>query len=396
MTRPLLDVRGYVMKNVSEYDGFEQGPIRPPSEAGSLLVRITRNCPWNRCTFCPVYKGSSFSLRPVDHVLKDIDLVRGYVETLLAQRGRNNAAPVKELLAAQKNSGRDERQAFYAAWQFVDNGMESIFLQDGNSLIIKPADLIRILKHLKKSFPTVTRITSYARSHTIARIQDDDLSGIREAGLNRIHIGMESGSDEVLRRVKKGADKATHIKAGLKVKQAGMELSEYLMPGLGGRDLSREHAMESADALNRINPDFIRFRTLALPAAIPLSEDHVNGSFQKIGEVETAAELLLLLESLQGIDSMVKSDHVLNLFSEVEGQLPQDRERMLQPIRAFLAASPTEQMVFIIGRRTHCLNRFADMEDGARRAHAEAACRDLGATVANVDAIVAQIAARFI
>jgi len=155
--------------------------------------------------------------------------------------------------------------------------MHAIFLQDANSLIVKPDQLIRILRHLRSRFPWVDRITSYARSHTIARISDGNLRQMREAGLNRIHIGLESGSDAVLDRVRKGVDKRTQIKAGQKVKKAGMELSEYVMPGLGGKALSRDHALETADALNRINPDFIRLRTLALPGGIPLADEHRSG-----------------------------------------------------------------------------------------------------------------------
>ncbi len=310
------------MKKIEAYTGFEQGPIRSPSEAGSLLIRITRNCPWNRCTFCPVYKGTKFSLRPVEHVLKDIDRVHAYVESILNAQKQNERATQSSYASLSLSPNGQDRIALHAARSFVASGMKSIFLQDGNSLIIKPDDLVRILEHLKQAFPDVDRITSYARSHTIARISDDDLRRFAESGLNRIHIGMESGSNAVLKKVKKGTDQATQILAGQKVKRAGMELSEYYMPGLGGRKYSRENALETADALNQINPDFIRLRTLALPEGTTLAEQFQSGEFVKMGEVETAEELLLFLENLNGIESTVKSDHVLNLFSEVEGRLP--------------------------------------------------------------------------
>ncbi len=244
------------------YNGFEQGPIRPPSEAASLLIRVTRNCPWNRCTFCPVYKGQAFSLRPIDHVLKDIHTIHRLVTLIRERAGKSGQISRDDIAALSAHSGPGERMALNAALHWAGNGMRSIFLQDANSLIIKPERLLTILGHLKDCFPWVERITSYARSHTIARISDMDLGLMAAAGLNRIHIGMESGSDQVLTMVSKGVDKATHIEAGLKVKKAGMELSEYVMPGLGGRALSREHALETADALNRINPDFIRLRTI--------------------------------------------------------------------------------------------------------------------------------------
>ena len=209
------------MKSIENYNGFEQGSIRPPSEAGSLLIRITRNCPWNRCTFCPVYKGTKFSLRPVEHVLKDIDKLNSYVESILAARALKGTAAQCSFVNLSLSPDDQDRMALHAARNFVANGMKSIFLQDGNSLIIKPDDLVRILEHLRHAFPDVDRVTSYARSHTIARISLDDLRRFARAGLNRIHIGMESGADAVLKKVKKGTDKATQILAGQKIKQAG-------------------------------------------------------------------------------------------------------------------------------------------------------------------------------
>ena len=383
------------MKHVEPYGGFEQGPIRPPSEADSLLIRITRNCPWNKCTFCPVYKSTTFSLRTVDHVLRDIDSVRFYVEKIDQARKVSGALSRRDVQSLI-DQGSGDRRAFHAAYGFVAGGMNSIFLQDGNSLIIKPENLIRILLHLKASFPLVTRITSYARSHTVAKISDENLQRMAAAGLNRIHIGLESGSDTVLTMVKKGADKATQIRAGQKIKKAGMELSEYYIPGLGGRALSLEHAKETADALNQINPDFIRLRTLALPESAPLTEQFENGRFDKMGEVDSARELRCFLENLDGISSWVKSDHVLNLFSEVDGKLPADKEKMLNPIREFLDLEPSEQVLFCIGRRTHRLSRVSDLHDPGKRQYAEQICTELGATVENMDRIIDILMQRFI
>ena len=384
------------MRIIEPYSGFEQGPIRPPSEAESLLIRITRNCPWNRCTFCPIYKGEKFSLRPVEHVLKDIDTVRFYLEAIVAAEKSGRTISRRELARLLPNGGKADLQAIHAAYNFVANGMRSIFIQDGNSLIIKPDDIIRILLHLKGAFPKVERITSYARSHTIARISDENLSRMAGAGLNRIHIGMESGSDKVLKMVNKGVDKATQIVAGQKVKRAGIELSEYVMPGLGGKALSQENALETADALNQINPDFIRLRSLALPAAAPLTEQFIAGSFDKMGEVDTTRELLLFLEGLNGITSQVRSDHVLNLFPEVDGVLPDDKERMIQPLRDFLQLDPEEQMIFSIGRRTHRLARFSDLADPLLRGNAMEMCTKLAVTPENFDEVIASLMQQFI
>ncbi|MBF0378390.1 MAG: radical SAM protein [Desulfamplus sp.] len=366
------------------YKGFELGPIRPPSEASSLLIRVTRNCPWNHCRFCGIYRRKKFSLRPLSHVLKDIETVSKYINEI-----KNNHIHPKSL---------DDREqtAFYSALNWFRNGMKSIFLQDSNSLIIKPDDLVEILLYIRQLFPEVERITSYARSHTIARIKDNDLERIAKAGLNRIHIGMESASDKVLTLMKKGVDKATHIRAGQKVKHAGIELSEYYMPGLGGRELSREHALESADALNQINADFVRLRTLAITPAGDLFNDWSAGVFKKLGDKETAQETLLFLENLEGITTTIKSDHILNLFEEIDGKLPEDKLKMTNVIRKFLNMSPKEQMLYQVGRRTGLFSRLDDMNDFGRRSIADRHCLDFNVTPENVDIVIDEIMKRFV
>lgn len=382
------------MKTIEPYTGFEQGPIRPPSESNSLLLRVTRNCPWNRCTFCGLYKGEAFSHRPVAHVLQDIDTVRQYVELLKQQvSSSSKAASLSPSPGARDWS---EQMAWHAARNWLLAGAKSVFLQDSNSLIMKPDHLVTILRHLKSAFPSIERITSYARSQTVARISEHDLARIAAAGLNRIHIGLESGCDLVLVRVQKGADHQTHIRAGRKVKRAGMELSEYFMPGLGGRQLSREHALESAEALNRINPDFIRLRTLAIPDSIDLAGELASGAFEKMGDRETAEELLLFLQSLTGITSRVKSDHILNLFEEIDGVLPDDRERMLKVIDRFLAMAPDEQVLYQIGRRTGIFRRLDDCRDPGLRRQAQQYVEQWMVTPENVDQICNQLMQQFI
>ncbi|MEW6076856.1 MAG: radical SAM protein [Thermodesulfobacteriota bacterium] len=378
------------------YHGFEQGPIRPPSEAASLLIRVTRNCPWNRCTFCPVYKGSRFSLRDPEHVKADIDSVYHSIGRLMAAADDQGMISREDFYRIAEELPAIEQPALHAAVNWVSAGMRSVFLQDANSLIIKPEDLIDILEHLMKRFPRIERVTSYARSHTICRIPQDKLEGIRRAGLSRIHIGLESGSDRVLEMVKKGVTKAEHIAAGRKVKAAGFELSEYVMPGLGGRELSDEHARETADALNQINPDFIRLRTLAVPPGLALHDEYKAGRFTKCTDIQMAEELLAFLGSLEGIGSAVKSDHVLNLFEEVDGILPQDKEKMLAPIRRFLAMSPEQQTLYQVGRRLSFFHTLDDMNDSERLERARALCAKMGITPENVESVIEEAMNRFI
>jgi len=372
------------MKKDEPYRGFEQGRIRPPSESGSLLIRVSRNCSWNRCTFCNLYKDTKFSLRPVNHILKDIELISGYVKRI-----KNNG-----IMSSQFN--RDEEMVYHAALTWVRNGMKSVFLQDSNSLIIKPDNLVTILQYLTDTFPEIERLTSYARSHTIARISDQDLDRMAVAGLNRIHVGMESASDRLLSLVQKGTDKAMQIRAGQKIKQAGIQLSEYYIPGLGGKVLSQEHALETADALNQINPDFIRLRTLAVPNEVELFKDLSAGTFEPMGDTMVAEEILLFIESLKGITSTVKSDHIVNLFQEVEGTLPEDKERMTSVIKRFLSMGLGEQMLYQIGRRSGIFSRLDDLNDPKLRKYAERNYSDLQVTPQNIDSIVAEIMKSYI
>ncbi|MRR05804.1 MAG: radical SAM protein [Deltaproteobacteria bacterium] len=378
------------------YRGFEQGPIRPPSEAQSLLVRITRNCHWNRCTFCPVYKGERFSVRPVGHVLRDLDAIAAHVETLTilsASTGLLLENDVRNVFASLQAA---EKSSFRAALSWFLSGRGSVFLQDADCLVLKPAKIITILKHLKSLFPTIERITSYSRSDTIDRIPAEDLAALNDAGLNRIHIGMESGSDTVLSLVCKGVSKEIHIRAGRKVKEAGIELSEYYMPGLGGIDHYRENATETADAMTRINPDFIRLRTLALPSRAPLLQELRAGRFRKCPEVLAVEEILLFLENLGPVTSCLASDHILNLFPELEGKLPDDKDRLTGILENFLALDRNTRFLYQLGRRLGIFTCLTDLEDPLKVAETREAAAERGASPDNVDEITDAIVQRFI
>ncbi len=383
-------------KKKDEYKGFEQGPIRPPSEAYSLLLRLTRNCPWNRCTFCRVYTNRTFSLRSVDNIIRDIDLIHTYIKGISREFTPGGILDQGRISDLFNSFEAKDRVAFNAAMNWYASGMESIFLQDANSLILKPEDLIRILEHIRSCFPKACRITSYARSHTIVRIKDKDLARMAQAGLNRIHVGMESGSDLVLKRINKGVDKKTHIKAGLKVKKAGMELSEYVMPGLGGIDLSVEHALETASALNSINPEFIRLRTLAVTPGTRLADQAGQGLFEKPTDAMMAKEIRMFLESLNGIDSYVKSDHILNLFETIQGKLPQDKDKMIQVIDQFFELSPEDQVLYQVGRRMGFFRGPEDMAQSPHMDQVKMACAHYGVTFDNVDQVIDQLMKRFV
>ncbi|MCP4682260.1 MAG: radical SAM protein [Desulfobacterales bacterium] len=342
---------------------FEQGPIRPPSEAKSLLFRVTRNCPWNQCLFCRTYKKRKFSLRTVEEIKQDIlsakniaDGIRALSENLGAG-GEVNDHVISNILGSSIYS---ESYRSVAVWLYYGTG--ACFLQDADNLIMKTKDMVEILEFLRLKLPDITRITSYSRSRTIVQKPMESLKQIREAGLGRIHIGMESGYDPILKFIKKGVTVAQHIEAGRRLVEAGMEVSEYVMPGIGGQEMWQEHAVETARALNQINPDFIRFRSLRVLPVIPLYRKMKEGGFTVQSDDMVVEEIKLLLESLTGVTSMVTSDHITNLLEEVGGKLPGEKEKMLGIIRAYQELSDSDRLIYRMGRRGGSYRSIGDLK----------------------------------
>lgn len=344
---------------------FEQGPIRPPSEAKSLLIRVTRNCPWNRCEFCSTYKETKFERRSVEEVKADILKAKEIYDDIKAlswRYGQAGAVNQKVINAIFQNPGLyGENHRSIGMW--IHFGAENVFLQDANSLIMKTSSLVEILKFLKSTFPHIKRITSYARSRTLAKKEVEELKAIRDAGLTRLHLGLETGYDKLLDYVKKGVTAEEQINAGKKVKASGISLSEYVILGLGGRELWEGHALETARVLNQIDPDFIRFRTLSVQPSMPLYEKLEKGEFTLQSEEQIVREERLFIETLEGITSKLVSDHILNLLEEVAGQLPQDKERMLAVIDRYLALSDRDKLVYNFGRRAQAYRGVGDLAD---------------------------------
>jgi len=282
-----------------------------------------------------------------------------------------------------------------ALWAMTDKG--TVFIQDANSLVLETEVLVKALQHLKRRIPGVKRVTSYARSSTLSRKTLDELRAIREAGLDRIHIGLESGSDAVLAFVRKGTTAAQHVEAGRRVVEAGMTLSEYVMPGLGGRQWWREHALETARVLSEIRPHFIRLRSLRIPPHVPLHADVEAGRFLPLTDDETVEEIRLLLENLHADRSVLTSDHIMNLLPEVEGTLPEDKPKMFGVIDRYLAMSEADRLLYRLGRRGGALQSLDDLDDPNTRRRLERARRELSAeTGGDLEKIILELGDRYI
>lgn len=278
---------------------YDYPPIRPPSEAGSALIRVTRGCPWNRCTFCSVYRHVRFESRSLEEIKADIYAIPDYFP-----------------------------------------GTDSVFIGDSNSLVYK--DLLTVVKMIREKLPETKRITSYARAHTLHYKTNEQLLELKKAGLDRLHVGLESGDEQILEQVAKGAGRELMIEGGRKAKEAGMELSLYVLCGLGGEKLWQQHADGSADVLNTIEPDFIRLRTLTLTDDTPLYKNWKEGQFKPITPLTRLKETRRLIEKLTVSHCYLASDHVTNylwatggiVYYGVNGTLPNEKEALLKTLDA--------------------------------------------------------------
>ena len=344
---------------------FEQGPIRPPSEAKSLLIRTTRNCPWNKCAFCHTYRDTKFEIRSVEEIKGDIQKARDIADRIIdlsskcGEGGCVNEA-ILNLIYSRRESYNDHFRSI-AAWLYF--GGQSIFLQDANSIVMKTDDLVDVLSYIREKFPSVERITSYCRSKTAAKKSVEEFKKLKASGLTRIHVGMESGYDPLLTFISKGVTAADHVEGGRRIVNGGISLCVYVIPGLGGDRWSKEHAKASAQVINKINPQFVRLRTLHVVKETELFDMMKAGKFQPISDEDILREIRIFIEELDGVDTSIVSDHILNLLEELEGRLPQDKDRLLATIDRYFSLSDEERTIYRMGRRKGVYRTMDDLSD---------------------------------
>ena len=274
------------------YDGMI---YRPPSEAYSLILQVTVGCAHNHCTFCTMYKEKSFHVKPLREVEEDLKEARSY----------------------------------------YGNRSLRIFLADGDALVLSQEKLCTILRLCRQYFPKTERITSYGTAQDILQKSKEELQELHELGLDMIYLGLESGSDEVLRRINKGETADEIVHAGLMVKEAGMKLSVTCIAGLGSLELSEEHAIKTAEALSRMKPEYIGLLTLLFELPTPLMRDWQEGRFYLMNPIEIAHETLILLEHIDSEGSIFRANHASN-YVNLAGTLNQDREAMCARLRKAL------------------------------------------------------------
>jgi radical SAM superfamily enzyme YgiQ (UPF0313 family) len=267
--------------------GYDFPPYRPPSEAYSLLLRVTRGCPWNKCLFCFMYKDIPFERRSLEEIQEDIE----------------------------------------EAAQLYGESARTAFIGDSNSLVVKTDLLCEVLRSLYASFPHLERVTSYARARTIAKKDLAELRQLRQGGLVRLHVGLETGDAKTLEFIQKGATPEEMITAGLKAKEAGFELSLYILLGVGGIQRWKEHADGTAQVLNRVNPHFIRVRNLIPQPGSPLFTMNAKGEFALPTPDLILEEEKRIIQGLE-VTSQFLSDHISN-YLPLNGQMPSDKAALL-------------------------------------------------------------------
>lgn len=273
---------------------YEGRVFRPPSEAYSLIVQVTVGCSHNKCTFCDMYKEKRFHLRKLEDVLEDFNIAR--------------------------------RQ-----YRYIDR----VFLADGDALIRKTEDLAVILKHIRKIIPECRRVTSYGSPKSILTKSPEDLALLHSLGLEMIYLGLESGNEQVLKHINKGVTVEDIVRAGQMVKDAGMKLSVTAISGLGGTEMWKEHAIDTAKAFSRMKPDYIGLLTLMFEGDVPLRRECEEGKFHLLTAPQVAKETLLMLEHVDSEGSVFRSNHASNYLT-LKGTLNRDREAMCEQIRTAL------------------------------------------------------------
>ncbi|MEA4921817.1 MAG: radical SAM protein [Eubacteriaceae bacterium] len=348
---------------------FHIGPIRPPSEAQSLLLQVTNGCTWNRCKFCRLYRHTKFKAYTVDDVKRDIDKIAALAERAMKFKKDPGVAGIgneigwdvdglnRELSAMEG----DEQQCYYMVINWLMTGGENVFLQDGNTVVLSGGKLTEVLRYLKTTFPSIKRITSYGRAENLSKVSAEEFAELKEAGLDRIHSGFESGSDAVLEMVNKGVTAEQQIRAGKNIKAGGIQLSVYFMPGLGGKELSRENALGMAHVVSSCDPDFVRIRTAAVKPGTELYDDLEAGKFTLCSEDDKVREIRTLVEKADFSGSIV-SDHIVNLLQDVEGSCRKDRSRMLKVIDDYLGMPENARRIYQMARRLGRVSRPSQID----------------------------------
>jgi len=269
---------------------YEGMMIRPPSEANSILLQVTLGCSHNKCTFCGTFRDKRFDIKKDDVIFEDIEFARQHCR-------------------------RQNR----------------LFICDGDALIVPQKRLVKILKQIKDRLPWVERVGLYANTKGIGMKSDEQLKELKGLGVKLVYMGLESGDDQILKEVRKGADSAKMIKMGRRIKNSGMQLSVTVLVGLGGKERSKSHALETGKVLSAIDPDFVGALSLMLVPGTELNDQFQKGEFALINPEEMLEELGLMISSTNLSNGLFHANHASN-YLPIRAKLPEEKEKTLELI----------------------------------------------------------------
>lgn len=274
---------------------YEGNIFRPPGEWKSYLLQCTIGCSYNKCTFCGMYKDKTFRVRPLKDILEDIDMAKAYY-----------------------------------------GDVKRVFLCDGDAIIMRQDELLAILEKLYQSFPSLEKVTTYAGPKSTMTKTAEQLRELRHAGLVRTYLGVESGSNEVLKATNKGVTAQEMLEAGLRLTEAGFDLWDIILIGLAGPgEASTKHAIQTAELINKMKPRHLSAMTYMVADGTPMAEDVHAGRFQVLSPDETLREIRTLIEHLETGPLHFTSNHASN-YLPLKGTLPDDKEHLLSLIDAAL------------------------------------------------------------
>ncbi len=269
---------------------YNEPLFRPPSEGNSLIIQVTLGCSWNKCAFCEMYTSKSFKVRKEEDVFADIDAFIPYA-----------------------------------------NSVRRIFLADGDAMVLSANRLLRILQKLKSIFPRLQRISTYASPSNLENKSLEDLKLLKEAGLSLIYVGLESGDLDVLRLANKGVEPEQMIAALNKSQSAGINTSVMIINGLGGKEFSEQHAINSAKAVNAIQPKYLSTLVLTAYKGMDYLKSRLTQDFTELNSTELLQELRLFIDNLDLKETIFRTDHASN-FMVLKGVIPRDKEKFLSQI----------------------------------------------------------------
>lgn len=282
------------------FDDYDTPVFRPPSEANSFILRVTRGCAHNHCTFCAMYKDVPFTMCGEAEIAQQIGM----------------------------------------AAQYYREHVRRIFLADGDALVLPTEKLLQLLNTLYQTFPKLQRVTSYASALDILRKSPEDLAALREAGLKLLYLGLETGDTALLQKIKKGVTAEESIAAGQKAIAAGMKLSVMVIAGLGGQAGSENHAVLTGRAVSAIAPHMLSILTLRLYKGTEMLQQYEKGDFTLLSPAELAQETYTFLEHTEippERHTIFRSNHISN-YINLRGNLPEDKPRLLQELKAVIPA----------------------------------------------------------